>query len=76
MAADLRSSSGVRFAMKDFRSTFAQVASDHGVSIEAVSRAMRHKSTKTTERYYARMRPERAFKELREKCATQAALSD
>lgn len=72
MASDLREASGVRFAMKDMRSTFAQTAKDADVSIEAVSRAMRHKSTKTTERYYARMRPEQAFRELREKCATPA----
>jgi len=45
------------------------------VSIEAVSRAMRHKSTKTTERYYARMQPVRAFRELREKFATPVVKS-
>lgn len=58
--------SGVRLSLKDFRSSFAQWAKDRGVSIEAVSRALRHRSTKTTEAYYARMTPETAFRELRE----------
>lgn len=66
MVCQLVRASGVRFSLKDFRSTFAQAAKDRGVSIEAVSRAMRHRNTKTTEQYYARMRPEAAFKELRE----------
>lgn len=66
MVCQLVQVSGVRFSLKDFRSTFAQSAKDRGVSIEAVSRAMRHRNTKTTEQYYARMRPEAAFKELRE----------
>jgi integrase len=57
--------SGVRFSLKDLRSTFAQMAKDRGASIEAVSRALRHGSTRTTELYYARMRPEEAFRELR-----------
>lgn len=57
--------SGVRFSLKDLRSTFAQMAKDRGASIEAVSRALRHRSTRTTELYYARMRPEEAFRELR-----------
>lgn len=64
--SQLVKASGVRFSPKDFRSTFAQDAKDRGVNIEAVSRAMRHKSTKTTEAYYARIRPEAAFRELRE----------
>jgi integrase len=57
--------SGVRFSLKDLRSTFAQMAKDRGAEIEAVSRALRHGSTRTTELYYARMRPEEAFRELR-----------
>lgn len=35
---------------------------------------MRHRSTKTTEAYYARMRPEAAFRELRERCPTPAVV--
>ncbi len=66
MVSQLVQASGVRFSPKDFRSTFAQAAKDRGVSVEAVSRAMRHRNTKTTESYYARMRPGAAFKELRE----------
>jgi hypothetical protein len=63
--------SGLRFSLKDFRSTFAEVAKDHGASIKSVSRAMRHPSTKTTEAYYARISPKAAFQELRERCAPE-----
>ena len=56
--------SGVRFSIKTFRTTFAQLAKDHGASIEAVSKALRHRSTKTTEAYYARIRAEDAFADL------------
>jgi integrase len=73
IVSDLVEASGVRFSLKDFRSTFAQVAKDHGASIESVSRAMRHRSTKTTEAYYARISPKAAFKELRERCSPVTA---
>lgn len=56
--------SGVRFHLKTFRSTFAQAAKDRGVSIEAVSRALGHRTTLTTERHYARMRTEKALAEF------------
>ena len=75
IVSELVKLSGVRFSLKDFRSTFGQNAKDHGVSIEAVSRAMRHASTVTTERYYARMRPQSAFRELRAKFATPVVKS-
>lgn len=65
LKADLQERSGVKFRrLKTFRATFAQDAKDHGVSIEAVSRAMRHRTTKTTETYYARIRADNAFAEL------------
>src|SRR2546425_4779369 len=62
--ADLELISGIRFHLKTFRATFGQNAIDAGVRIEAVSRAMRHKSTKTTEAFYARIRADRAFQEI------------
>jgi len=54
----------VAFHLKTFRATFGQAAKDRGASIEAVSRALRHRSTRTTEQYYARIRTETAFQEL------------
>jgi len=56
--------SGVKFQIKDFRSTFAQLSKDRGVSIEAVSKALGHASTVTTERFYARIRDSDALKEM------------
>ena len=40
---------------KAMRATFGQRAVNAGVPIEKVSRAMRHKYTQTTERFYARV---------------------
>ncbi len=64
LKAEIARLSGVRFSLKTFRATFAQMAKDRHVPIESVSRAMRHGSTKTTERFYARIRAEDAFREL------------
>ena len=54
----------IPFRMQDLRASFAQMCKDRGASIEAVSRALRHRTVRTTELYYARMRPESAFREL------------
>ncbi len=64
LKARLERESGVIFHLKTFRATFAQEAKDRGVSIEAVSRALGHRTTVTTERYYSRIRPEAAFAEF------------
>jgi integrase len=65
LKSDLQEQSGVRFrGIKTFRATFAQSAIDKGAPIEAVSRAMRHGSTRTTEAYYARIRASSAFAEI------------
>jgi integrase len=64
LKAELERISGVRFSIKTFRPTFAQKAKDSGAPIEAVSRAMRHASTRTTEQYYARIRADNAFSDL------------
>jgi len=64
LKAQMERVSGVRFHLRTFRPTFAQTAKDAGVSIEAVSRALRHGSTRTTEAYYARIRGDDAFREI------------
>ncbi|HEX9565985.1 MAG TPA: site-specific integrase [Thermoplasmata archaeon] len=60
----LERESGVQFHLRTFRSTFAQVAKDHNVSIEAVSRGLGHRTTRTTEIYYGRIRTESALAEF------------
>lgn len=50
--------------LKTFRATFAQAAKDAGAPIQAVSRALRHRTTKTTEAFYARIRADDAFREI------------
>ena len=64
LKAEIARRSGVAFSLKTFRATFAQMAKDRGVPIEAVSRALRHRTTKTTEAYYARIRADDAFREF------------
>lgn len=64
LKAQMERVSGVRFHLRTLRPTFAQTAKDARVSIEAVSRALRHGSTRTTEAYYARIRGDDAFREI------------
>ncbi len=68
LKADLERSSGVGFHMSrgssNLRATFGQMAIDGGAPIESVSRAMRHRTTRTTEEYYARIRTEDAFADV------------
>jgi hypothetical protein len=40
------------------------MAQDNGAHIEAISRGLRHRSTSTTEAYYARIRADDAFREI------------
>lgn len=54
---------GLKFDGRMCRRTYGQYLKDRGVSIENVSVNMGHNSTKTTERYYARQRSERAILE-------------
>ncbi len=73
MVSDSVKISGIGSSLKEFRSTFAQVAKDYGASLEPVGRAMWHRSPKTTEAYYARISPKAAFQELRERRAPGVA---
>lgn len=54
---------GMEFDGRMCRRSYGQYLKDRGVSIENVSVNMGHSSTKTTERYYARQRSERAILE-------------
>ncbi len=55
---------GVKFRIQMLRATFGQMCIDWGGRSDAVSRALRHKTTRTTELYYARIRPDHAFRLL------------
>lgn len=57
---------GIRFRIQTLRATFGQMCIDWGGRPDAVSRALRHKTTRTTELYYARIRPDHAFRLLDE----------
>ena len=58
--------SGIKFRIQTLRATFGQMCIDWGSRPDAVSRALRHKTTRTTELYYARIRPDHAFRLLDE----------
>jgi len=64
VGATERHESDVQFHPRTFRSTFAQVAKHPNVSIEAVSRALGHRTTRTTELYYGRIRPQSSLVEF------------
>lgn len=64
--ADAQEWAGIPFRIQTLRATFAQMCKDRGARIEAVSRALRHRTSRTTELYYARIRAEDAFRELEE----------
>jgi len=64
LKAELSRQAGVVFNLKTFRATFAQRTVDGGARIGAVSRTMRHASTKNTEAFYARIRTDDAFHEI------------
>lgn len=61
---DVQEWAGIPFRIQTLRATFAQMCKDRGARIEAVSRALRHRTSRTTELYYARIRAEDAFREL------------
>jgi integrase len=61
----IESRSGIEFKTKDYRATFCQWAIDDGVPLQAVSKAMGHASSRTTELYYGRIRDDSAIQEFR-----------
>ena len=70
LKGEIQRLSGVTFKLcagnHNLRATFGQSLRDKGVGIESVSKAMRHRTTKTTETYYTRIRTDRAFQEIEE----------
>jgi len=61
---ELNRLSGISFRWKDYRSSFCQMAIDKGANLQAVSKIMGHKTTKTTESYYGRIRDDDAIHEI------------
>ena len=58
--AQLEENSGVRFKLKDFRSTFCQQSIDKGAKPSSVSKIMGHSNSVTTERFYGRIKDKAA----------------
>ena len=54
----------VKFHLKTFRATFGQMAIDANAPLDAVSVSMRHRTTQTTERFYARKGTKQAHAEV------------
>ncbi len=74
LKGELAKRSGVDLSLKTFRATFAQLGIDGGARTEAVSRALRHHSTRTTETYYARIRADDAIHEIERALARPAQI--
>ena len=55
---------GIKFKIKDYRSTFCQWLIDKGAQLEAVSKIMGHKTSVTTESYYGRIGNDTAISEI------------
>ena len=55
---------GLNWSAHELRRAWGQIALDRGARIEAVSRGLGHRTTQTTEQYYARIKTDRAFEEL------------
>lgn len=64
LKGDIQRISGIKFKLKDYRSTFCQLAIDLGADISAVSKVMGHNSTLTTEKHYGRIRDDPAISEI------------
>jgi len=58
---------GIDFSFQTCRRTYGQYALDDGISLESVSVCMGHRTTKTTETYYARRRGSVAVEEARKR---------
>ena len=64
MAQKLSEDTGIPFQIKMLRASCGQFLKDMGADIETVSKFLGHSSTKTTERFYARLRDEHMFREI------------
>jgi len=62
----LEASLGLSFDFRMLRRAFGQNAIDRGARIDSVSVALGHKTTRTTETYYARRKEEQAFADIEE----------
>lgn len=56
----------IKFNLRMCRRTYGQLALDEGITCESVSLYMGHNTTKTTETYYCRKKPELAIREAQQ----------
>ena len=67
---ELEISLGLRFDFRMLRRAFGQNAIDRGARIDSVSVALGHRTTRTTETYYARRKVDDAFEDLEKAWST------
>ena len=60
----LEETSGVRFKLKDFRSTFCQQSIDKGAKLVSVSKILGHSNSMTTEKFYGRIKDKAACNDI------------
>ncbi len=61
---DLEEASGIAFDFRILRRCAGQFLRDRGVPIDVISKILRHRTTRTTETYYARIRDTQAYGEV------------
>jgi len=66
MRHELVRKSGVDYDFRILRRSCGQHLRDRGVPIDIVSKILRHKTTRTTELYYARIRDSQAYEEVQD----------
>lgn len=72
MKAEVEEISGVKFRIKDFRSTYAQMNIDRDPTLlPDVSKFLGHATTKTTEEHYGRIKDRTAFRRVEEAWISQ-----
>jgi len=62
--AVLEETSGVRFKLKDLRSTFCQQSIDNGAELTSVSKILGHSNSATTEKFYGRIKDKAACNDI------------
>ncbi len=64
---------GITYDLRACRRTFGQHSLDEDIPLDAVSKMLGHKTTKTTETYYARKRNDKAIAEAQKVWAANAS---
>ncbi len=66
MFSEIRGLCGIPISPKDMRTSFGQILFDNKEPLDKCSKHLRHGSTKTTEQFYLKLRPQDTFERLKQ----------